>query len=155
MDGALPYRRCAGVVLLNPQGLVFAGRRADATDAWQMPQGGIDEGETPFEAACRELVEETGIAGAEPLGETAGWLTYDLPAELVGKALRGRYRGQRQKWFAMRFTGRDEAIDVRTAAHPEFDAWRWMTGSELVEAIVPFKRDVYRRIFAEFGDLIA
>ena len=155
MTGALPYRRCAGVVLLNPQGLVFAGRRAGMADAWQMPQGGIDEDETPVEAACRELVEETGIAGVEPLAETSGWLTYDLPSELVGTALKGRYRGQQQKWFAMRFTGRDEAIDVRAVAHPEFDAWRWMTGADLIEAIVPFKRDVYRRIFSEFGDLVA
>lgn len=155
MAGALPYRRCAGVVLLNPEGLVFAGRRADTADAWQMPQGGIDEAETPFEAARRELVEETGIAETEPIAETEDWLTYDLPPELIGMALKGRYRGQQQKWFAMRFTGRDEAIDVRAVAHPEFDAWRWMTAADLVEAIVPFKRDIYRRIFAEFRELVA
>ena len=155
MAGALPYRRCAGVVLLNHEGLVFAGRRAGTADAWQMPQGGIDEGETPFEAACRELVEETGIAETEAIAETEGWLTYDLPPELVGKALKGRYRGQQQKWFAMRFTGRDDTIDVHTVAHPEFDAWRWMTGADMVDAIVPFKRDVYRRIFEAFAPHLA
>jgi len=155
LAGALPYRCCAGVVLLNRDGLVFAGRRADAPDAWQMPQGGIDAGESPRQAACRELLEETGIAAIEPLAETAGWLTYDLPPELVGTALRGRYRGQKQKWFAMRFTGSDASIDLGAAAHPEFDAWRWMTGEALVEAIVPFKRDVYRQIFSEFSDLVA
>jgi len=151
----LPYRLCAGVVLLNGVGLVFAGRRIDMPGVWQMPQGGIDEGETPREAALRELEEEVGTARADVLDETPGWLTYDLPPELVGTALRGRYRGQKQKWFAMRFLGRDEEIDISGVRHPEFDDWAWMRVPEVLEQIVPFKRDVYRRVFDAFGRLLA
>jgi len=151
----LPYRPCAGVVLLNDAGLVFAGQRIDMPGAWQMPQGGIDESEEPHEAALRELAEETGTDKAEILAETRDWLVYDLPPELVGKALEGRYRGQKQKWFAMRFTGRDEDIDIRGVRHPEFDAWRWMATAELLDVIVAFKRGIYRSVFEEFSDLLA
>src|SRR3954447_4758079 len=118
------YRAAVGIMLLNGDGRVFVGQRIDTPGAWQMPQGGIDDGEEPRSAALRELKEETGIDKAEVLGETEGWLRYELPAELHGKVWGGRYRGQRQKWFAMRFTGTDADVALATE-HPEFDAWRW------------------------------
>lgn len=153
--GGLPYRPCAGVVLANRNGLVFAGQRLDsglgAAAAWQMPQGGIDKGETPREAALRELGEETGIdpRHVEIEAETPDWLLYDLPPELLGKVWKGRFCGQRQKWFLMRFHGDDAAIDIATA-HPEFERWQWMTPAELTAHIVPFKRAVYEQVFAAF-----
>jgi putative (di)nucleoside polyphosphate hydrolase len=147
---SLPYRLGVGVMLLNERGLVFTAKRIDTpADAWQMPQGGIDEGETPLEAAFREMKEEIGTDQAEVLGETSDWLQYDLPADLVGKVWKGRFRGQRQKWFALRFTGRDCDIDIRTA-HPEFSDWRWTRIDQLLDVIVPFKRDLYRAIVTEF-----
>ena len=150
---SLPYRSGVGLVLFNPQGLVWVGRRLDQKgEAWQMPQGGIDEGETPEQAALRELEEEIGTARAEIVGETAGWLTYDLPPELVGVAWKGRYRGQKQKWFALRFTGSDADISIETE-HPEFAEWRWLEFDRLMEVIVPFKRDLYAQVTAEFADL--
>jgi putative (di)nucleoside polyphosphate hydrolase len=148
-------------MLINPAGLVWVGRRLpkwrDDTSAyvWQMPQGGIDDGEEPRAAALRELEEETGVRSALIIGETRDWLTYDLPPELLGKALRGKYRGQRQKWFAMRFTGDEREIDI-SAPHghtAEFDAWRWAPLAELPGLIVPFKRPVYDRLALEFADL--
>lgn len=158
-DGAvgpsgLPYRPCAGVVLMNADGRVFAGHRIDnPADAWQMPQGGIDKGEDPRTAALRELHEETGIPAdlCEVVAESPDWVRYDLPPELVGKIWKGRFGGQIQKWYLVRFTGTDDQIDIATD-HPEFDAWRWMTPDELIAKIVPFKRDVYRQVFAAFGD---
>lgn len=150
--GALPYRPCVGVMLLNPAGLVFAGQRRDSDSAaWQMPQGGIDPGETPTEAALRELGEETGIApGAVTLvAEAPDWITYDLPPELVGRVWKGRFRGQRQRWFLYRFLGEDTAIRIDTA-HPEFSAWAWMDPAALVEGIVPFKRATYRAVLDAF-----
>ncbi|OIR06233.1 RNA pyrophosphohydrolase [mine drainage metagenome] len=149
----LPYRPGVGLALFNPDGLVFAARRIDTEqEAWQLPQGGIDDEETPVQAAMRELEEETSVTQAEIVAESAEWLTYDLPAELVGKVWKGRYRGQTQKWFALRFTGRDDDINIHTA-HPEFCEWRWMRLTDLAERIVPFKRDLYRRIVAEFAHL--
>jgi putative (di)nucleoside polyphosphate hydrolase len=149
----LPYRRGVGVVLFNRDGEVFAARRLDTSqEAWQMPQGGIDDGETPRQAALRELEEEIGTAKAEIIAESAVWLTYDLPAELVGKVWGGRYRGQTQKWFALAFTGRDEDINIHTR-HPEFCAWRWVPFDDLVTLIVPFKRDLYRAVCEEFTPL--
>jgi len=138
-------------MLLNPAGEVFVARRMDmpAMPAWQMPQGGIDPGETPLQAALRELGEEIGTDKAELLGESQGWLKYDLPAELSRGIWGGRYRGQRQKWFAMRFTGTDGDIDLATE-HPEFNAWKWLRHERLPEVIVPFKRQLYIDILAEF-----
>ena len=128
---AKPYRRGVGIMLLNPERRIFAGRRIDTPGAWQMPQGGIDKGESPREAALRELHEEVGTDKAEILAETAGWLTYELPGNLHLEAWGGRYRGQQQKWFAMRFLGKDRDIRL-DAHHPEFDAWKWVTRAELI-----------------------
>lgn len=149
---ALPYRPNVGVMLINADGLVFAAQRRDSDlPAWQMPQGGIDGGEDPRAAALRELEEETGVPPAlvQVLAETPGWLTYDLPAEIVPRIWRGRYRGQKQKWFLMRFMGRDEQIDI-DREHPEFSAWRWIESDAMIDAIIPFKREIYRQVVAEF-----
>ena len=149
----LPYRLGVGLVLFNAEGLVWAGRRLDQKgDAWQMPQGGIDDGETAREAALRELEEEIGTGKAEIIAESRDWLTYELPPELVGVAWKGKYRGQKQKWFALRFTGRDQDISIETE-HPEFGEWRWVEFDRLIELIVPFKRDLYAQVTAEFAAL--
>jgi putative (di)nucleoside polyphosphate hydrolase len=138
-------------MLLNWQGGVFVGRRIDMPKmpAWQMPQGGIDSGETPPQAALRELREEIGTDKAEILAESRGWLKYDLPAELAGNVWSGRYRGQKLKWFAMRFTGSGSDIELATE-HPEFDRWQWVAPHRLPELIVPFKRQLYLDVLAEF-----
>lgn len=149
----LPYRPCVGVTLFNRDGLVFVARRIDTEmEAWQMPQGGIDEGEDPRTTALRELEEEIGTSKAEIIAESRNWLTYDLPPELVGKVWKGRYRGQTQKWFAMRFLGEDSDINLETA-HPEFCAWRWERLEHLPNLIVPFKRKLYQDIVSEFAHL--
>jgi putative (di)nucleoside polyphosphate hydrolase len=149
----LPFRPCVGVMLINGEGLVFVGRRIDQTvEGWQMPQGGIDMGENPEQAALRELKEEIGTNKAELLREMDGWLDYDLPAHLVGVALKGRYRGQRQKWLAMRFTGTDKDINVATD-EPEFGEWKWLAMEALPRMIVPFKRDTYSKVIEAFHDL--
>ena len=148
------YRPAVGLMLLNGINQVFVARRLDVVaDAWQMPQGGIDEGEAPREAALRELKEEIGTDKATIIGESRGWLRYDLPAELAGQAWGGRYRGQRQKWFALRFTGNDCDIDLATA-HPEFSEWKWVAAASLPEFIVPFKRQLYLDVLAEFASLL-
>ena len=151
MTTDLPYRPCVGIMLFNQEGKVFVGKRIDQTvEGWQMPQGGIDKGETPRQAALRELKEEVGTDKADILAEMGEWVTYDLPPHLVGLAFHGKYRGQKQKWFALRFTGDDGDIDL--AAHePEFSAFRWVTLDELPGLIVPFKRETYRQVIAELG----
>ncbi len=149
----LPYRRNVGIMLINAAGQVFVGQRKDYQgDAWQMPQGGIDAGEDPRNAALRELEEETGISPdlIEIEAETDGWHAYDLPHELVAKLWKGRYRGQEQKWFLMRFHGRDSDVNIETE-HPEFEAWKWIDKDALIGAIVPFKRAVYESVLAELG----
>ncbi|MEM7547463.1 MAG: RNA pyrophosphohydrolase [Pseudomonadota bacterium] len=153
----LPYRPCVGLVVMNARGEVFAGQRIDNPgSAWQMPQGGVDKGETPVDAALRELGEETGIAptSVDVLGETEQWIPYDLPHDLVPRLWKGRYRGQEQKWFLLRFTGDDSQIDI-TRHDPEFSVWRWMPPGELIDRIVPFKRATYEQVFAEFADHLA
>ena len=151
---SLPYRPCVGVMLLNDRGQVFVAKRCDSKDAWQMPQGGIDEGESVREAALRELKEEIGTDQAEILGESTEKLRYDLPDHLLGKVWKGRWRGQEQVWIVARFTGRDEDIDLATE-HPEFDAWKWVDADALPQLIVPFKRPVYEAVLTEFQTVIA
>jgi putative (di)nucleoside polyphosphate hydrolase len=157
---ALPYRRNVGAVLFNAAGQVLAARRAGFSNAegppggWQLPQGGIDEDEDPRTAVFRELQEEIGTANAEIIGEYPDWLQYDLPEELIGKAFKGRYRGQRQRWFALRFKGVDADIRLDLDPHPEFDAWRWAELSDLPALAVDFKRPIYEvlaRSFARFA----
>ena len=151
----LPYRPCVGIFLINDAGKVLVGRRIGAeADAWQMPQGGIDAGEDPAEAALRELEEETGTSSARIIGEAAEWVRYDLPNEMIGKIWQGRYRGQRQKWFALRFLGTDDEINPAGVAHPEFDGWQWMDAGDLVANVVAFKREIYAMIVDEFAPLL-
>ena len=150
----LPYHPCAGVMLVNEDGQVFVGQRKDRfTEAWQMPQGGIDEGETPRDAALRELEEETGVPPALVTveAETEGWVPYELPHDLVPKLWKGRFRGQQQKWFLMRFHGSDDQVNIFTD-HQEFSSWKWMPADELIESIVSFKRSVYEAVLSEFGE---
>jgi putative (di)nucleoside polyphosphate hydrolase len=161
----LPYRRNVGVALFNRQGLVFLGRRKQRRSAgalvagheWQMPQGGIDEGESPLAAARRELYEETNVASLALLAEAPDWLNYDLPPEAAVGRWKGRYRGQTQRWFAFRFTGEDAEIDIARpgggAFKPEFEAWEWRPLSSAPALVVPFKRAVYDAVVAAFGDL--
>jgi putative (di)nucleoside polyphosphate hydrolase len=157
---ALPYRPCVGIMVLNRAGLAFVGRRIDGPEhvdlahAWQMPQGGIDAGEEPWPAALRELREETNISSVERLGEIAEWLNYDIPRDLVGQAWKGQYRGQTQKWFAVRFVGAEDEIDIARpggAVHAEFSAWRWEELQNIPDLVVPFKRAVYQRVVQEFS----
>lgn len=155
---SLPYRPCVGVMLVNADGKVFVGKRIDNRegDWWQMPQGGVDEGEDLEEAAYRELEEETGLdrRSATLLSSTREELLYDLPAALIGKLWGGRYRGQRQTWYLARFEGTDEDIDLAAHHSPEFSEWKWIDPDLLPELIVPFKKRVYRSVLEEFRALI-
>jgi len=161
---SLPYRPCAGIMVLNRDGLVFVGRRkggvehVDATHVWQMPQGGIDDGEDPYAGALRELYEETSIQSVEKLGEVPEWLVYDIPRDIVGEAWQGIFRGQKQKWFALRFTGDDSEIDIATPGgghhKPEFTDWRWVEMKSVPDLVVPFKRDIYEQVVAAFSRFI-
>ena len=163
MPEDLPYRPCVGTMVLNRDGLAFVGRRvggpehSDFTHAWQMPQGGVDPGEDTWAAALRELYEETSIRSVEKIGEVAEWLAYDIPHELIGDAWNGRYRGQTQKWYALRFTGDESEIDIAhpVGGHePEFAEWRWEPMRNLPGLVVPFKRQVYERVVEEFARLL-
>ncbi|CAN5435341.1 RNA pyrophosphohydrolase [soil metagenome] len=161
-EAAGVYRPCVGVMLLNAQNRVWVGRRSDFVNEegmghwWQMPQGGIDEGEDPQAAVMRELYEETSVRSAVILAEAPEWFKYDIPAHLIGKAWAGRYRGQTQKWFALRFTGEESEIDLNPPGHKqEFDEWRWADMDELPSLIVPFKRAVYEQVIAAFRHLAA
>ena len=156
----LPYRPCAGLCVINRKGLVFIGRRTDGpehtddTHVWQMPQGGIDEGEKPYPAALRELYEETSIKSVEKLGQIRNWVTYDIPKNIGSKAWKGKYRGQKQKWYALRFTGKDSEINVETPGgghDPEFVEWRWEPMKNLPELVVPFKSDTYEQVVKAFS----
>ena len=159
----MPYRDCVGVAVFNASGLVFIGRRRPEEDSesaarqytpWQMPQGGIDKGEAPIEAAYRELFEETSIRSVDLIAEAPDWVHYDLPDEALGIALKGKYRGQRQRWFAYRFTGDEREINVAApgdgTAPAEFDQWRWEKLEALPDLIVPFKREAYLTIISHF-----
>jgi putative (di)nucleoside polyphosphate hydrolase len=147
------YRRNVGLMLIAPDRRIFVGRRAKQSNAWQMPQGGVDDGETPVEAACRELWEEVGTTKALLLRESAKWLVYDVPETLRPAHWKGRWHGQAQRWFALAFAGHDSDIDI--AAHDqEFDAWQWMTAAEMLDSIVPFKRATYDAVVEEFHDLV-
>ena len=156
----LPYRPCAGLCVINRDGLVFIGRRIDglehidATHVWQLPQGGIDEGEEPYPAALRELREETNIRSVKRLGEIKDWVTYDIPRSIVGQAWKGKYRGQKQKWYALQFTGSEKEIDIDHPGgehKPEFCEWRWEPIQNLPDLVVPFKRKAYQRVVKEFS----
>lgn len=160
----LPYRPCVGIAVFNHQGLVWTGRRisekkgelSNASRLWQLPQGGIDKGEEPLKAARRELLEETGIHSISLIEEAPDWINYDLPEELVGVALKGKYRGQTQRWFAFRFEGDESeiAINPPPGGHKaEFDDWKWRPIHEVPELIVPFKRGVYEKVIAAFGHI--
>lgn len=151
----LPYRRNVGVMLVNEAGHVFVGQRMDSESAaWQMPQGGIDAGEDPRAAALRELQEETGVTPdlVTVEAETQGWIPYDLPHDIVPRIWKGRYKGQEQKWFLLRFHGTDEQVRIDADDHQEFSEWRWLAPDEVVAQIVPFKRAVYARVLAAFRD---
>lgn len=154
----LPYRPCVGIMLVNASGLVFVGKRIDNKegDAWQMPQGGIDDGEDLHPAALRELAEETGVSAGlvTIIAESREEHFYDLPEELLGKLWGGKYRGQRQKWLLLRFAGEDADIRIDAHEHPEFNEWRWVEPDLLPDLIVPFKKRLYRQVVDEFRELI-
>lgn len=159
---AMPYRPCVGIMLINQDNAVWLGRRVPkwecdgGDELWQMPQGGIDKGEDPRAAALRELYEEVGTGNATVIAETESWLHYDLPRSAIGKALHGRFRGQKQKWFLLRYHGSDTDFNlVPEDGHEiEFDAWRWVAADLVADLVVSFKREVYQQVVAEFAPLL-
>lgn len=154
LQASIPYRHGVGIMLLNADKKIFVAQRIDKTsEAWQMPQGGINPGENPRDAALRELREETGIESVNILRETEDWFFYDFPNELAAKLWRGKFRGQRQKWFAMQFTGPDSEINIVTSK-PEFSEWKWVDPSDVPNMIVDFKKQLYRAILREFSDVL-
>lgn len=150
----LPYRPCVGIMILNKKGEIFVAKRIDTmVEAWQMPQGGIDEGEDATETAFREMEEEIGTRNADIISSHEGWLSYDLPDHLIGKVWKGKYRGQRMKWFLMQYLGQDSDINIDTD-HPEFSEWKWISIDDLVQSIVEFKRPLYTQLVAHFGPTV-
>lgn len=148
----LPYRKCVGVMLLNKQKQVFVGQRIDnRSDAWQMPQGGVEEGEDLNDAALRELEEEIGTNNVKILGQAKQWYDYDIPDFLIPKFWGGKYRGQTQMWFVAEFLGQDSEVNINTS-HPEFSKWKWADAEDLPNIIVPFKRELYKKLVEEFGE---
>lgn len=155
-EADLPYRRGVGAVLINRDGLVFVARRIDtAGDAWQLPQGGIDDAEKPSRAVLRELAEEIGTSKAKIIAKSKRWYRYDLPPALIGRVWGGKYRGQKQRWFVLRFTGTDADIDLAADGHPEFDDWRWVSIETVPDLAVAFKRPLYADLVEEFRHLAA
>ncbi len=158
----LPLRECVGIMLLNKKGRVWVGHRLQqwmpeaSPRVWQMPQGGIDKGENPKKAAMRELYEETGVRNVTIIGKSSGWLSYELPADALGIALKGKYRGQRQKWFVMRFEGDDSefSLDCHGKHKAEFSKWKWVKLKKIPKLVVPFKRPVYEKLVREFKPLV-
>lgn len=149
-----PYRPGVGALIFNDDGLVFVARRIDTpVEAWQLPQGGIDDGEDPADAVLRELEEEIGTRNVKIIGPARQWRHYDLPAELADRVWRGRFRGQRQMWYALRFTGVEDDIRLDASGHPEFDAWRWISLDQLPALAIDFKRQLYADLVAEFATL--
>ena len=158
----MPYRDCVGVAVFNADGRVFVGRRmpeddpehtSEAPSPWQMPQGGIDKGEDPEKAVFREMKEEIGTDNARIIGVMEDWVTYDIPERTAKKLWGGKYKGQKQKWIALEYLGTDDDIDLEADDHPEFSQWKWVPIEDLLDYVVPFKRDVYKRVMEEFGDL--
>ena len=154
MINTLPYRLGVGLVIINDQSKIFTGRRLDSTKAWQMPQGGIDEGETPYQAGLREMMEEVGTNNVELLGEMQEWLNYEIPKKLAKRLWHGKYIGQTQKWLAFRFLGKDVEININTK-HPEFSVWKWEKAEQLSKLAVPFKKDIYEKVLKEYSEFLA
>tara|TARA_B100000131_G_C18047145_1_gene584882 strand:- start:22 stop:489 length:468 start_codon:yes stop_codon:yes gene_type:complete len=148
------FRPCVGLVLINHDGLIFLGQRLDSNlDAWQMPQGGIDDGETPYQAGLREMMEEVGTNNVEFLGEMEEWLDYEIPNKLAKRLWDGKYIGQTQKWLAFRFLGKDEEININTK-DPEFSTWKWEKANQALKLAVPFKKDIYKKVIEKYNEFL-
>lgn len=148
------YRPCVGIMLFNKQGNIFIGKRFDSDSYWQMPQGGVDDGEELEQAALRELLEEVGTDKAEIVSKNKEWIHYNLPEEVIPTCWNGRYSGQKQRWFLMKFCGKDKDININYTDHPEFKEWRWQNVDDLVASAIPFKKEVYKKVIEEFSSII-